>query len=387
MGSTAARMAAILADRDFADTVETHANTECDILLRLDLLRENRSRAAQTVNESARQLERLVKPGDGDTQDVRRLLLVTQTDRLCRRRASSERALMVGGRGVRLHPRSQVRTSEFFVALQGVDLPGQADTSIGMASGFTKDFVLQTLRERVNVVEDIFFDEDKGKFYARRVRMFEDLALDEPTLSPVDPAKLGDQMAQALAGRWDWIVEKHEGLKSWMQRWRFLIQHRPEIGDELSPARIQQVIEMAAFGRTQINEVLAQDLVGFLESALPKETARSLTDQVPAQFLAPSGVAHPIHYEEMHSAFVEVRLQEVFGLLTTPKIVFGKVPLTFRLLSPNFRPVQVTADLENFWRSGYFEVRKELRLRYPKHAWPEDPLQAKPEAKGRKRST
>jgi ATP-dependent helicase HrpB len=127
--------------------------------------------------------------------------------------------------------------------------------------------------------------------------------------------------------------------------------------------------------------------VGYLESVLPKEAVRTVHEQVPAGFQAPSGVSHPIHYEEMHSAFVDVRLQEIFGLLTTPRIVFGRVPLTFRLLGPNYRPVQVTKDLENFWRSGYFEVRKELRLRYPKHSWPEDPLSAKPEAKGRRRST
>ena len=110
-------------------------------------------------------------------------------------------------------------------------------------------------------------------------------------------------------------------------------------------------------------------------------------EQVPEFFLAPSGFRHPIRYNELHSAFVEVRLQEIFGLSRSPALLGGRLPLTFRLLGPNFRPVQVTSDLAGFWRTGYAEVRKELRARYPKHSWPDDPLTAKPEAKGRRRGS
>ncbi|MBX3021084.1 MAG: ATP-dependent helicase HrpB [Bdellovibrionales bacterium] len=393
-GRLAARMAAILNDRDFADDANAHANTECDMLFRLEMLddieRGQRPggvhfRQAQAVLESARQLERLVQPGRGDADSVRRLLLLSQRDRLCRRRGGSERALMSGGRGVRLHPRSQVRQSEFFVALQGVDLPGQADTSIGLASGFDKDFLLQTLRDHIQVREDVYFDEEKGGFYGRRVRSIDDLAIDEPSLTPVDPAAVSEQMVDAMAERWDWLISKHEGLRTWMQRWRFLLQHESRFSEELGESQIRQVLEMAVYGRSKLAQILEQDIPSFFATVLSKDVLRTMENEVPARFTAPSGVSHPIQYDEMHSAFVEVRLQELFGLLNTPRIVFGKVPLTFRLLSPGFRPVQITSDLENFWRSGYLEVRKELRLRYPKHSWPEDPYSAKPEAKGRRR--
>jgi ATP-dependent helicase HrpB len=292
---------------------------------------------------------------------------------------------MIGGRGVRLQPRSQVRVSEFFVALQGVDLPGQADTSVSMASGFDKDFVLEVLRERVDVQRDIYFDEEKLQFFARRVRRIGDLALEEPSLSQASAEEIGSGMVDALVPRWEWLISQHEGLQAWMARWNFWRRHetRFDLGEE----QIRQIVEMAAFGRHRVSDVLHQDLVALTETVLGNECVRLFTEQVPARFLAPSGVSHSIHYEELHSAFVEVRLQEIFGLLKTPKIVAGRVPLTFRLLGPNYRPVQVTADLENFWRSGYQEVRKELRARYPKHSWPEDPYSAKPEAKGKRRST
>lgn len=394
LGTTAARVAALLNERDFADRAETHANTECDVLFRLDLLNEVERglkpggidpKGAREVLESARQLARLTEPGNAADDDVRGLLLKTNADRLARRRGTSERALMVGGRGVRLSPRSQVRLSEFFVALDGMDLPGQADTSIRLASGFTKAFVLQQLADEIEVQEDAYFDEDKEQFYARRVRVFRGLPLDEPTLTQARPEALGSAMVDALVPRWTWFTSKHERLASWLNRFYFLARHRPALTDELTPAKQREFLELATFGATKLGEIFARDLVAILESVLAGELTRALAAEVPAVFVAPSGATHPIVYED-HGAFVEVRLQEMFGMLQTPRIVFGQVPLTFRLLSPGFKPVQVTADLAGFWRSAYFEVRKELRLRYPKHAWPEDPLTARPEAKGRRRT-
>ena len=100
----------------------------------------------------------------------------------------------------------------------------------------------------------------------------------------------------------------------------------------------------------------------------------------------PTGNKIAIDYSEANPR-LGVRLQEIFGWMQTPQILAGKVPLTMVLLAPNYRPVQVTQDLASFWRTGYFEVRKELKTRYPKHSWPEDPLSAEPVAKGRPRRT
>ncbi len=183
---------------------------------------------------------------------------------------------MAGGRGVRLANASQVRESEFFVALKGIDLPGQADTSIAMACGFDKAFILENLAAQVVLKEDVYFDERKGQFYARRVRKIEDLELDDPALTPVDASDIGDQMIDALVDRWDWLAEQNAGLRKWLNRWNFLVAREPSFKDELSEDRIRQALEMAAFGKVKIAEIAEQDLVGFIQSTMGKDVLRTL---------------------------------------------------------------------------------------------------------------
>lgn len=377
------RIAALLNERDFAPN-EATTRTECDVTYRLSLLEEKSrsSRSAETILQSARQLERLLKGPAGSEQDPRRLLVMSQPDRLCRRRGKTARGLMVGGRGVRLEPKSQVRDSEFFVALSGVDLPGQADTSISIASGINKAQLLAWLGDRVHVEESVEFVEDKEEFFICRVRTIDGLPVEEPSLSPVAADLVQDRLAEILSKKWTWLTTKNEALGFWMARWNFLCRTRPEYESKLTSEQISHALSLACFGKRSVKAVLEENLVSFLEMSLDAGAVRALHEQVPAFFTAPSGVSHRIEYLE--APYVDVRLQEIFGLLKTPRLVFDQVPLIFRLLGPNFRPVQVTADLGNFWAKGYVEVRKELRARYPKHAWPENPYIAKPEAKGRR---
>ncbi|HMN68374.1 MAG TPA: ATP-dependent helicase HrpB [Bdellovibrionales bacterium] len=383
----AARMVAILNERDAVHDPR-HAPTtrlECDLTLRLELLREGGARM-RPIREAAEQIARLVRrrAEDGDEAlRVRRLLLHTQRDRLCRRRGSGARALMVGGRGVKLAEGTQVKTSEFFIALQAIDIPGQADTTISLACGMSKDFILRELGDEIEVREDIHFDEEKGNFYSRRGRFLDDLPIEEPSLRPVDPSAVGDRMVDVLVDKWDWIVARHQGLKHWMERWNFLAARDSKF--VLDAEVIRQALEMAAFQKTRISDVLEQDLPGLLETALGREVTVDFHALAPSHLTAATGNRHRIDYSEGHAAYVEVRLQEMFGVTSHPRILKGSVPVTLRLLGPNYRPVQVTSDLPGFWRGAYADVRKELRARYPKHSWPEDPAAAAPEAKGRRR--
>jgi ATP-dependent helicase HrpB len=122
-----------------------------------------------------------------------------------------------------------------------------------------------------------------------------------------------------------------------------------------------------------------------LRARLSYEQQRALDERAPEYLLMPSGSRIRVDYQADDSPAVAVRLQEVFGLAATPRIDRGRVAVTFRLLSPAQRPVQVTRDLASFWRGAYFEVRKDLRGRYPKHHWPEDPLAAQPTRGTRRR--
>lgn len=389
-----ARAAAILSERDFVDAVrlrEMRDFDESDLLFRMGLLDDKRSdlvhrRALESVLQVERQLLSMARKNSAkDPADLDELLLQTQLDRLCRRRGKTERALMVGGRGVKLAPTSQVRESEFFIALDGVDLGDQNETQISLASGLDKNSLLKYLGDRVEARSDVFYDEDRDQFYQRRSRFFKDLPLDEPVLTSVGAEQASEAMIQAMDERWSALVERNEALKHWFERSSFLHHYNKDFPADLSQDERRRFLEMACFGRTRMADVAAQDLVGLLEGAVGADRARTLREQAPAHFVAPTGSRLKIHYEESKSAYVEVRLQEMFGTPASPKLAFGKIALTFRLLAPNYRPVQVTSDLASFWRNGYVEVRKELRTRYPKHSWPDDPLTAPPVAKGRPR--
>ncbi|MGD8278951.1 MAG: ATP-dependent helicase C-terminal domain-containing protein, partial [Gemmatimonadota bacterium] len=138
-------------------------------------------------------------------------------------------------------------------------------------------------------------------------------------------------------------------------------------------------------GAASMAELARLDWVAVLRSWLGHERARRLDAEAPVHIEVPSGSRVAIDYTDPAAPALAVRLQEVFGLRETPRIASGRVPLTMRLLSPARRPVQVTRDLASFWKTGYFEVRKDLRARYPKHAWPDDPLSAAPTRGVRKR--
>jgi ATP-dependent helicase HrpB len=396
LGSLAARMAALLNERDLLADARSAPTTqlECDLLLRLELLEEFENGKsmylrAQPLVDAVRQLEGMIRTGPvpasySRATAVRKILLLSQRDRLARRRGGSERALMTGGRGVKLSPETQVRESEFFIALNGMDRGGNPDTVISVACGISKDTVLSVLKDVVEIREDIHFDPEKGQFFARRVRYIDDLPIDEPSLTPVDPASLGSRLVDVLVDKWDWFITQHPGLLAWTERLRFAEQHDPRFS--LSKDQIRGLIEMASYNKTSIRAVLDQDLVGLLEGTLDRAWVKDFKEQLPSHFTAATGHAHRIHYNELHAAYVEVRLQEMFGVVVNPRILGGKLPITFRLLGPNYRPVQVTSDIGGFWKGAYIEVRKELRSRYPKHSWPDDPLTAVPEARGRRRT-
>jgi ATP-dependent helicase HrpB len=406
VGDLAARMCAVLNERDILPDMKNPPTTqlECDLLLRLEMMddyaagRARGLRGAEQVEAIYNQLRAMLRKNSGDAVrsartaraavsdeflSLRHLLLRSQLDRLCRRRGHSERAVMMGGRGVLLASESQVKKSEFFIALQGVDLPGKADTAISMACGIDKEMILSVLKDQVRVEEDIWFDEEKEKFFARRGRFIGDLPIDEPSLSPANPDTIAEKLVNILVERWEWLTTKHAGLGDWMSRLGFWAQHNPEA--RLSDEQIRQFIEMAAFNKTSIKEVVESDLIGLLESLLDKNFVREFNTQIPSHFTAVTGFKHKIDYSEKHAAYVDVRLQELFGLNAHPKIAGGKISITFRLLGPNYRPVQVTSDILSFWNNAYKEVRKELRARYPKHSWPDDPLMARAEAKGRRK--
>ncbi|WP_413568593.1 ATP-dependent helicase HrpB [Bdellovibrio sp. HCB117] len=403
----ASEMAALLQERDILRKEGVNSfigdNLECDLSARLEVLHQFRKDkrapkeaaffALQTVDQAARQTEELAKrllnkeekSLSKDEQKVltKKILLLAYADRLCRRRGKSERALMVGGRGVKLQPESLVKNSEFFVALNGVEGSSDAETVVSLACGFEKDFILQTFKDSITKVKDVTFIEEKGQFFSREYRSLHGLALDEPTLSPASSEDIANKLPQILSEKLELVFKSNEKLADWWQRLEFLEKQEPQNLD-LESLKLEAFTQ-ACMGETKMQVVMEKDLVFFFENVFPQEVVQTLRKELPDKIQVPSGSHIKVHYPLDKAPYLEVRIQEVFGMMETPKVYFGKIPLTFHLLGPNFRPVQVTSNLESFWKNGYPEVRKELRIKYPKHQWPEDPADGTPEAKGRRR--
>lgn len=414
----AAQICAILQEKDFLKKEMISSfiadRLECDISARLQILQkfqEQRKAPAgvgyhslQTVDQSSRQILELARrmsstsaaPQTPSEESIKLLLAVAFSDRLCRRRMKTERGLMVGGRGVRLQNESLVKESEFFVALNGIEGSSDSETVISLACGFTKEFILKTFQDDVLKIHDVTFIEDKGQFFSRDYRVLWNLPLDEPSYSAPKSEEVAEKLPQILAEKWDYVLKQNEDLNQWWTRYQYLMIHKKDLPENLQES-LQKIdlnfekikreaFAQACLGESRLQAIVEKNLVYFFENIFPADITQALAQQLPAKIKVPSGSFIRVHYPEDKAPYMEVRIQEVFGWMQTPQVLFGQVPITIHLLGPNFRPVQVTANLESFWKNGYAEVRKELRIRYPKHQWPEDPSEGVPEAKGRRRT-
>jgi ATP-dependent helicase HrpB len=395
------RLAALVEDRDILreGTAEAYSgdNFENDLLLRLHLLNEFESQRrerdlhAHTAKNVLRSAERLAQvtrsivnrdsnlKTSSEKWTLEEIVLKVFSSHLCRRRGASDKALMVGRRGVKLAPASIVKTSEFFIPFQAVELTGSADTTVGLAFGFSREFIVSALKTEIEDYTELFLDEEKGRLFNRKEKRFRDLPLEEPRLSPAAAAQSEDQLADFLARNISYLTKNNEAFAHWLERWQAFTQ-ASAVTIELP---LTHALQMASVGEKKLEDIVAKDLNYFIETGLPESLVHDFRANAPATFTAPTGSKFKIHYPPNRSPYVEVRLQELFGVKENPKVFSGKIPLQFHLLGPNYRPQQVTSDIASFWQNTYPEVRKELRIRYPKHSWPENPLLAEPVKKGR----
>jgi ATP-dependent helicase HrpB len=223
---------------------------------------------------------------------------------------------------------------------------------------------------------------------ARRQRRLGALVLLDSALLSPDP----DAVTRAL---FEGI--RQEGLEQlpWGEagkgvRLRMAFMHRldaswPDVSTEALAGNLEDWLSSSLTGIRRWDELERLDWSALLLGLVPWQRRRDLDSWAPTHIQVPSGSRHPVDYSDPAAPVLAVRLQELFGLTTTPAIAGGRVPLTLHLLSPARRPIQVTRDLAGFWRTTYFEVRKDLKGRYPKHHWPDDPLSAPPTRHAKRR--
>ncbi len=234
------------------------------------------------------------------------------------------------------------------------------------------------------------FDRASASLRARRRRRLGALTLAEQTLAvPADEASATALARGVLAlgvGRLPWS----KALRQWRDRVLFVRRAEGDAWPDLSDERLAEDPDwLAPFlnGKTRLDEIGADDLSNALHALLPWDLARRLDEAAPTHFEAPTGTAAAIDYEAEGGPAIALRVQELFGLAEHPAVAGGKIPLTLHLLSPAHRPIQITRDLPGFWRGSWAAVRADLRGRYPRHFWPEDPASAAPTARAKPRGT
>ncbi len=385
-----AAMAALLSEKDLAPadrTLKTQAAS--DLVVRMDLI--DSSPQVSRLRDELIRLGKSIKPSrhsrrhDPD-EAMLRLALLAYPDRVCRRRASDPSAgVMVGGGGVRLAAESVVRQHEFFVALDARqdDRSANREAIVRIASGIEEEWLEEFFPHQITRQRSLVFDPQRQRVVGRGTLMYRDLVLREDRDAPVDPDEAGPILAAALSPLAAERFSKNEATATFLARVDLLRRAMPE--HRWPDLDLAEILTEMCQGKRSVEELDRVSPIPFFQARLPYPLDRLLDEHAPDAVEVPTGNRIRIQYTIGQPPVLAVRLQELFGWTDTPRIAGGRVPVVLHLLGPNYRPVQITDDLRSFWSTTYFQVRKDLRTRYPKHSWPEDPLTAKPEAKGSRR--
>jgi ATP-dependent helicase HrpB len=396
----AALLAALLAERDPFPRTPRGAGprraSRSDLLDRLDALEafERRDRdeagslnvgAARFVLKARDQLADMIwrelgAPGkkSHDRDDaLLRALLAAYPDRVAKRREPrSPRAVMVGGRGIRLAEESAVLDPDLFVCLD-IGVGPQAEDLVRLASEVEPEWLAPDL---LRTVIDLTFDEERERVIAWKRTRYEDLVISE-TEVPAGGEAAERLLAETAAVRPDRALPLDDpDTASFLARVRWLAAWMSELNLPTFDAdALARLLPALAAGKRSFAELRRTPLLPVLEGALTWEQRQALEKEAPERLEVPSGSRIRIAYEPGRPPVLAARIQEMFGLAETPRLAGGRAPVLLHLLAPNGRPQQVTHDLRSFWENTYRQVRKELQGRYPKHAWPEDPWNARPE--------
>lgn len=335
--------------------------------------------AEQTEKEAVRTLGEPPNAREDEEEVLGRALLLAYPDRLARRReAQGDRGRMVGGRGVKLAPESGVRQCEFLVCVE-IDGAG-SEALVRQASAAPREWLDALPLESG---EELAFDEASGRVVARRQMKLHDLVIEEAELRTPGDARTAEILAEAAKSYWEKAFPREEeSVARFLSRVAFLRGAMPALElPEFDAARLQALLPMLAQGKRSLRELREGPWLDYLRAELTPPQLSALEREAPERLKVPSGSQIAVAYEADRPPTLSVRIQELFGLADTPRLAGGRVKVLIQLLSPGHRPVQLTDDLKSFWANAYGELKKELKRRYPKHAWPDDPMNATPQSR------
>jgi ATP-dependent helicase HrpB len=289
------------------------------------------------------------------------------------------------GRGAAFAPGQSLGKAPFVVAADLDDR--RPESRIFVAAALDAGELREEFRDQILIERIVEWDEETSRVMAReRDRLGALVLRDAP--APVDPDEVRGVLLATLArkgiGALRWSAEAVR-LRQRIAFASTIDPGWPDVSDNALTTSLGLWLGPHVMSATRLDDISRVDLEAALLGLLDWQQRRDLDRIAPSHLEVPSGSRIAIDYSDPSAPVLAVRIQEVFGLVETPRVGGGRVPLTIHLLSPAHRPVQVTKDLASFWRTSYFDVRKDLRGRYPKHDWPENPLEAAPTSRTKRR--
>ncbi|MDA8229858.1 MAG: ATP-dependent helicase HrpB [Magnetospirillum sp.] len=400
LGGLACDLAALLSERDVLKA--ERGCRDADIRLRIDALRTGQGfaphhglaidrgalvRVRQAAGDGRRRLGLTAGEEGGGSADSGLVLAFAYPDRIARRRGGERRYALAGGGGAFFADPEPLSAEDWLVA---AELDGdRREARIFLAAPLAKAEIERHFAEDIATVEAVEWNARDEAVSTRRQRRLWRLVLDDRPLPAPDPAAVAAAMADGVRGMGLGSLPWTGDLENLRRRVAFLAGVEPDGGwPDLSDAALLTTLEdwLGPYltGVTRRAHLARVDLAGALGNRLDWERRRRLDELAPTHVVVPSGSRVPLDYSG-EIPVLAVRLQEMFGCADTPRIAAGTVPVLLHLLSPARRPVQVTRDLASFWANAYRAVKADLKGQYPKHWWPDDPMQAEPTARAKPR--
>jgi ATP-dependent helicase HrpB len=394
-GGRAAEISAVLTERGLGgDSVDLDA--------RLDQFRRDRSQRAASARSLAQRWASQVAATEGTLSSSSAqgreelttgvMLAFAFPDRVARNRGNGS-FVLANGRGAAVEQTSALARAPYVAV---AELTGTAAQGrILLAAPIELADIEQHFADQIEVADEVSFDRNALALRARRRKTLQAITLSEAPLALQPSAETARVLADGLIAAGLDKLPWSKSLKQWRDRVMFLRKADgeasrdtwPDLSDDALAAQSETWLVPALSDKTSLKGLSSGDLSDALMTLLPWELRARLEREAPTHFEAPTGTMLAIDYEAEQGPTIAVRLQELFGLNAHPSIAKGKVPLVLELLSPAHRPVQVTRDLPGFWRGSYGAVRSDLRGRYPRHPWPEDPASAMPTRRVKPRGT
>ena len=357
---------------------------------RLDRLRTDRSRRAEDARRMAAGWLREVK-GAPDTgsgpERAGAVLALAFPDRIARARGKDGDFVLANGRGGSVDPASPLARETFLAVAEIGGVAARA--RILSAAPISLAEIEEGFADRIETREDVTFDKAAAALRSKRSRRLGAVNLGEQTLAvPADEAsaaRLAEGIAQIGLHRLPW-TKAQLALRHRVAFLRRVDESFPDLSDETLAATAADWLAPHILGKSALSQIGADDLGNALDQLVPWDVKRRIETDLPSHFDAPSGQRHPIDYEG-EEPVLSIRVQELFGLAVHPSVARGKIPLVVELLSPAHRPVQVTRDLPGFWKGSWQAVKSEMKGRYPRHPWPDDPAAAAATHRAKPRGT